>query len=415
MYNLRGLSFSLKLSLFATGCAGIVAEFVLSTLATYLLGNAVFQWTIVMSLMLFAMGVGSRISKRFGEHLLDTFIAVEFCLSLCCASAAVLAYGLAAYTSQINLIIYAMSAVIGVLIGMEIPLVARLNEAYEELRVNIASVMEKDYLGSLVGGLLFAFVALPHLGLTYTPIILGGINFIVASILLWIFYSLLKHNRLLVGAFIFCALFLIALLLLAKPIILFGEQAKYRDKVIYTAQTPYQKIVMTQWREFYWLFLNGKEQFSTYDEEKYHEPLVHPALSITSDRANVLILGGGDGLALREILKHDNVESVTLVDMDRNMTELASSFPVLVDINHGSMMDKRLTVVNQDAKTFLRNDSSLYGVIIVDMPDPATVDLMHVYSRNFYSLAARHLIRGGVFVTQATSPFFRPGRVSLHR
>ena len=169
----RGVSAVLKISIFATGCAGIVAEFVLSTLATYLVGNAVLQWTVVMSLMFFAMGLGSRVSSIFREKLLDTFIIIEFILSLLCASSAALAYGLAAYTPYTSLLIYTQGLAIGFLIGLEIPLVTRLNNAYEELRSNIAAIMEKDYYGSLLGGLVFAFFALPHLGpVSYTHLTL---------------------------------------------------------------------------------------------------------------------------------------------------------------------------------------------------------------------------------------------------
>jgi spermidine synthase len=396
----------LKISVFATGCAGIVAEFVLSTLATYLSGNAVFQWTIVMSLMLFAMGVGSRLSKFFKERLLETFILVEFGLSVLCASSAILAYGLAAYTSHINLIIYVLAVLIGGLIGFEIPLVTRLNETYEELRSNIATVMEKDYYGALLGGLFFAFFALPHLGLTYTPLVLGAINFIVASLFLLFFFHIIGRRKVVVATFAASCLFLVSLSILAKPIIIYGEQRQYRDKVIYSRQTPYQKIVMTQWKRYYWLFINGQAQFSSFDEEKYHEPLVHPAMTLTADRREILILGGGDGVALREVLKHPDVVSVTLVDLDKEMTDLARNHPVLVEINQGSMNSEQVEVVNMDARAFLRENHDLYGVIIIDLPDPDSVDLMHLYSLSFYRLVRRHLIRSGALVTQATSPYF---------
>ena len=404
--NVRALSVFLKLSLLATGCAGIVAEFVLSTLATYLLGNAVFQWTIVMSLMLFAMGIGSRVSKHFRHHLLDTFIVVEFVLSVVCASSTTIAYGLAGYTTQLNLVIYATAFAVGLLIGLELPLVTRMNEAYEDLRLNISSVMERDYYGALIGGFFFAFFALPHLGLTYTPIVLGGINFLVASLLLWRFLSAVKRKRLLACAFTLSCAFLLVLTVSAKPVIRYGEQSRYRDKVIYAQQTPYQKIVMTRWKSHYWLYLNGQEQFSTYDEERYHEPLVHPALEVASDKSRVLVLGGGDGLAVRELLKHPEVRTVTLVDMDPDMTRLAVEHPVLVEINQGSMTDGRVRIVNDDAASFLKHDDALYNVILVDMPDPDTTDLMHVYSVEFYRMARDHLARGGVLATQATSPFF---------
>lgn len=406
VYNSRSKSIALKASLFATGCAGIVAEFVLSTLATYLIGNAIFQWTIVMSLMLFAMGLGSRLSRMFHKDLLDTFIFIEFLLSILCAISAELAYGLAAFTQYIALIIYLQAFIIGCLIGLEIPLVTRLNDEYEELRINISGVMEKDYFGALFGGLLFAFIALPYLGMTYTPIILGSINFLVASFLLWRFVSLVRKKKILIAAFVLSLLFLSVLALFAEPIIRFGEQKKYKDKVIYSKQTKYQKIVMTRWKDYYWLFINSQEQFSTFDEEKYHEPLVHPAMKIARGSGSVLILGGGDGLALREVLKHGNVTSVTLVDMDPVMTNIAKNHPLLIEINNGSMKHSKVTIINQDASIFLKKDSALYSTVIIDLPDPDSIDLMHVYSENFYRMVQNHLERYGVMVTQASSPLF---------
>jgi spermidine synthase len=392
--------------LFATGCAGIVAEFVLSTLATYMLGNAIVQWTVVMSLMLFAMGIGSRVSRFFHTRLLDAFVAIEFGLSILCAVSAILAYTLAPFIDYYDLLIYGEAFAIGVLIGLEIPLVTRLNEAYEVLRVNISGVMEKDYYGALAGGLLFAFFALPHLGLTYTPIILGTINFLVASVILWRFFNLLERRKLLVSAFGATLTILVLLGVFAEPVMTYGEQRKYVDKIIYAEQTAYQKIVITQWKSDYWLYINGQEQFSTYDEERYHEPLVHPAMSLSGDPSRVLILGGGDGLALREVLKYPGTTAVTLVDLDPAMTGLSRTHPVLLTINEGALNDPRVTVVNQDAYRFLEASDDLFGVIIIDLPDPDTVDLMHVYSLSFYEMVRRHLIRGGAAVTQATSPYF---------
>ncbi len=398
----------LKISVFATGCAGIVAEFVLSTLATYLIGNAVFQWTLVMSLMLFAMGVGSRLSKHFQNHLLDVFIFTEFTLSLLCAGSAVLTYGIAAYSSYADFLIYFLAICIGCLIGCEIPLVTRLNQNYEALRLNIAGILEKDYYGSLLGGLFFAFVALPHLGMTYTPIILGSINFGIASLFLFFFIDLVYRPKTVVAVFAGCTLLLIILAVAAKPIILFSEQRQYKDKIIYAHQSRYQKIVITQWKEDFWLFINGQEQFSTFDEVKYHEPLVHPAMQLTIDHSRVLILGGGDGLALREVWKYKDVQAVTLVDLDPAMTTLAKTHPVLAAINRNSMRDPRLTVINRDANAFLKDDGQMYGVIIIDLPDPDSIDMMHLYSERFYRLVRRHLIAGGVMVTQAASPHFAP-------
>jgi len=396
----------LKISLFATGCAGIIAEFVLSTLATYLSGNAVFQWTMVMSFMLFAMGVGSRFSRIFQQNLLEWFIITEFILSIACATSAIIAYGLAAFIQPINLIIYVQGWFIGALIGLEIPLVTRINESYENLRINISNVMEKDYYGSLLGGIIFAFIALPHLGLTYTPIILGSINFTVATIVLWRFLPWINHKSVFLTIWSGTLCFFIALSLFAEPIIKFGEQSKYKDKIIFSQQTAYQKIVITRWRENHWLFLNGQVQFSTYDEEKYHEPLVHPAMNLSAYPKEVLILGGGDGAAVREILKHKSVKSITLVDLDPAMTNIGQTHPVLTRINQNSLNSSKLKIINQDAMTFLENIDLRFGVIIIDLPDPDSIDLMHVYALDFYQLIEKHLMRGGVMVTQATSPYF---------
>jgi spermidine synthase len=399
-------SFVLKACIFATGLSGIVAEYVLSTLASYLLGNAVLQWTLTLSLMLFAMGIGSRLTKYIRGPLLDVFIWVELALSVFCAVCAITAYFLSSYIANIAPIIYGMSMVIGTLIGLEIPLAARLNDFFEDLRVNISSVMENDYYGALLGGLLFAFVALPKLGLTYTPIALGTINFLVASVLFIKFRSLLKNKIAATAGFVLVPLFLGSLAYFAEPVVLYGEQQKYRDRVVFQKQTPYQKIVITQWKDHHWLYLNGNEQFSSYDEERYHEPLVHPAMQLSLSRQNVLILGGGDGLAVREVLKHQDVKKIEIVDIDPEITHLARTHPILLNLNQESLADNRVQIVNQDAYQYLKESGSLYDVIIIDLPDPNTIDLARLYSKQFYRLVIQHLSQGGVLVTQATSPFF---------
>ncbi len=396
----------LKICLFATGFAGIVAEFVLATLASYLLGNAILQWTLVMSFMLFAMGVGSRFSKHFHSDLLDHFIGIEFLLSLLCATSAAICYTIAPYTSHTSLIIYTIAIAIGLLIGMEIPLVTRINDSYENLRTNISSVMENDYYGALAGGLVFAFFALPKLGLTYTPVALGMINFSIASILLWKFYDLVKYRALLKYSFFVVTVLLLALLYFIKPIMIYGEQSRYRDKIIFSKQTTYQKIVVTQWKDYYWLYINGHGQFSSYDEERYHEPLVHPAMLLSPSPKSVLIMGGGDGLAIREVLKHKKVEKITLVDLDPAMTDLGKNHVVFQKLNGNSMSHKKVTIINKDAYLFLQGSMELYDVIIIDLPDPSSIQLARLYSLGFYKLCERHLSKHGIVVTQSASPLY---------
>ncbi|MDF9797672.1 spermidine synthase [Catalinimonas alkaloidigena] len=398
----------LKIALFATGLAGIVAEYVLSTLATYFLGDSVFQWTIIVSMMLFSMGLGSRLSKIFEKDLLQKFIYVEFTLSIFSAFAALLAYTAAAFTMYTGFIIYAFSILIGLMIGLEIPLVIRLNDEFEELKVNISSVMEKDYYGSLLGGIFFAFVGLPYLGLTYTPFVLGLINFLVALLLLIVLWTAIAtkvKKRLGLTAFL-VALVLASGIFLAKPIILFGEQQRYKDKIIYQKQSRYQKIVITQWKDHHWLYINGNQQLSSLDEQMYHEPLVHPAMKLLPAVKDVLVLGGGDGCAVREILKYSEVENITVVDLDPAMTDLGKTHPVLLELNQGALLNKKVEIINDDAFHFLENTNQYFDVVIIDLPDPKTVELGRLYSLEFYTLASKQMRPNGTIITQAGSPYF---------
>jgi spermidine synthase len=249
---------------------------------------------------------------------------------------------------------------------------------------------------------------LPKLGLTYTPIALGAVNFVVASVLLWRYRALLDRKVKLMGAFWGMAIGLVALGVFIRPIIQFGEQSRYRDRVIYAQQTSYQRIVMTEWKGYHWLYLNGNVQFSTYDEERYHESLVHPAMQLSGSRERVLILGGGDGLAAREVLKYEDVKSAVLVDLDPTMVELSRTHPALLGANQGSLHDARVKVVHQDAGRFLEQSEELYNVMIVDLPDPKGPDLARLYSREFYRSCLKHLSEDGVVVTQSTSPLHAP-------
>ena len=402
------MSFILKICVFATGCAAMVTEYTLATLASYLLGDSIRQWTIVISLMLFSMGLGSRYSRKFEAQLLDRFVLIEFGLSFLCTFSAMFCFWISAYTINFGLVVYAVACMIGFMTGLEIPLITRINQSYESLRENISSVMEYDYYGGLLGGALFAFVLLPFLGLTYTPVLIGSLNLLVASLILWYFPDRLMRPRIL--NIQFAALFLVSVLafVVAKPIVLYGEQHKYKDKIVYQEQTRYQKIVVTQWKEDYWLFINGSTQFSTYDEERYHEPLVHPLMGLIKERKDILLLGGGDGLAAREILKYPDVENLTLVDLDPAMTRLARQDTIFLSINQGSLNDPRVRVVNQDAYQFIKNSGDLYDAVIIDLPDPKSVSLSLLYSLGFYKMVEKHLKPFGSMVTQSTSPLYSP-------
>jgi len=398
----------LRVAIFATGLSGIVAEYILSTLATYFLGNSVLQWTMIMSTMLFAMGIGSRVSRSLKKNLLEKFIFIEFALSFLVCFSSLAVYTASAYSFYAGGLIYGLSMLIGFMIGMEIPLVMRLNNEFQSLRVNISSVLENDYYGSLAGGIFFAFVGLPYLGLTYTPIALGLVNFLVALgllVVLWKEISSKLQIRITSIASV-VGIILISAFFVAKPIILFGEQKKYKDKIVYSEQSKYQKIVITQWKNDYWLYINGNQQLSSFDEEMYHEPLVHPVMSLTKTPHNILILGGGDGCAVREILKYDAVKNITLVDLDPAMTNLGKENEILRKMNNNAFDSKKLQIINTDGYNFIENTDERYDVIIIDLPDPKTIEMSRLYSYEFYRKCYKHLRKHGVIITQAGSPYF---------
>ena len=383
----------LKAAIFATGLSGFVAECILSTLATYFLGDSVMQWTMTVAIMMFAMGIGSRLSKLFQNNLLSKFLCVEFLLSITVAFSSIIVYTAAAYASSIGIVIYVMNILIGLLIGMEIPLVIRINEENETLRSNVSSIMEQDYYGSLVGGVFFAFIGLPLFGLTYTPFILGLLNFLVAiGLLLLLWKQQSKVNKKILG-YGGAAVFVILLtgLYFANPILIHGEQRRYKDKIVFEEQSQYQKIVITQWKSDYWLFLNGNQQLSTFDEPLYHEPLVLPAMQLVKHPQNVLILGGGDGCAAREVLKYSSVKSIDIVDIDPSMTRLGQENPVIVDLNKNSMNDDRVNIINKDGYNYLEDNKLFYDVIIIDLTDPKTVELGRLYSFEFYRSEERRV------------------------
>ncbi len=397
-------------ALFATGLSGIVAEYCFATLSTYFIGDSVKQWSIVISLMLFSMGLGSRITKSFDGNVFKLFVFAEFALSFLVSFSAVFTYYLASQIEYVAIFIYAMAIITGMLIGMELPLAMRLNDEFQALKFNVANILEKDYYGSLLGGLFFVFVGLPYLGLTYTPFVLGFINLFVAIILLAFFRQSLnkKEQKLLFSVAVLLLMIIGAGSIFSQKIILFGEQSKYKDKIIYQDQSVYQKIVVTQWKSDYWLYLNENLQFSTFDEPLYHEALVHPIMQILQQPRTILILGGGDGCAAREVLKYPEVNRITLVDLDKKLTDLFVTQPEFANINEGSLTHPKMTVIDQDGFTFIEESTDFYDLIIIDLTDPQSVELARLYSKEFYELCRQRLTPNGGLITQAGSPYYTP-------
>jgi spermidine synthase len=192
----------------------------------------------------------------------------------------------------------------------------------------------------------------------------------------------------------------------------YSRSVLYDDPVVYAETSGYQEIVVTQSSPVdagptdTRLFLNGDLQFSSIDEYRYHESLVHPVLAGKHDR--VLVLGGGDGLAMREVLRYRDVREAVEVELDPAVLRLAEHDPRIADLNRHSLTDPRVRVVVADAYAWLRETTERFDAVIIDMPDPDATATAKLYSQEFYLLARRALAPGGRLVVQAGSPYFAP-------
>ena len=392
-------------SVFIVASCGLVYELVAGAVSSYLLGDAVTQFSLVIGVFLCAMGVGSFLAQYIRQHLLRTFVELEIWLGLLGGLSSLMMFAVSAYAGHLFApFFYSLCTVLGILVGIEIPLLIRILDDGEGggVRQALSHVLALDYIGALGGAILFPFVALPMLGLSRASVVFGVLNLAVAAAGL----TLLAPPRLsMILRHALASVALIAAFFGSATWIGFLEDRLYQDEVVYAKDSSYQRIVVSRWRDDTRLYLNGHLQFSSTDEARYHESLVVPAMEATRAR-EVLILGGGDGLAVRDVLRYPHVESITLVDIDPAITQLASSHPVLRELNSGSLENEKLRIVHRDAMGFLEESRDFYDAILVDLPDPSTPTLAKLYSRSFYALAAKRLRQNGVLVTQATSPYF---------
>jgi spermidine synthase len=447
-----GLSFASVLlcaCMFASGACGIILEYIQASLASMILGNSFEQWAMVIGLMMFWMGFGSLIQAQIPKkYLIYAFIGIETGIALVGGFSPTLTYISYGYTAHYSLVLYLFVSFIGILIGLEIPVIIRINNDFsKELSTNLGNILSADYIGSLIGALVYVFILLRFTPITEAAFLTAGVNFFLAFVT-FIYFSkkgLLKTGVLMPVIMImtFCAISYGYLNNQQWNIKL--EQPLYDDPIILSKTTQYQHIAITHYKPFdeVRLFLNGNLQFCSTDEQRYHEPLVHPVMSLAPVKKRVLVLGGGDGCALREILKYKEVKQVLLVDLDPEMTSLAKTHPVLTRINQGAFKDSRVVtmagngitpginkklyletntkkhsvkqaepykladvkVMNVDADKFLSDVAGFWDVIIIDMPDPSTPELTKLYAKEFYKKVKQHLSQHGLMVVQSTSPY----------
>ena len=386
---------------------GLVYELLAGTLASYVLGDSVTQFSLIIGIYLSALGAGAWLSRFIDKNLARCFIEVELGVAVLGGVSAPLLFFSFANLSYFHLVLYFVVFAIGVLVGLELPLLMRILKEHLDFKELVSRVLTVDYIGALLAAVLFPIFLVPRLGLVRTSLLFGILNAAVGLWGTWVLRPLIKGSipGLRGRAAIVIALLSIGILK-ADRLTSMAEDGMFADDIIYARSTAYQRIVITRGRAGFQLFLNGNLQFSSTDEYRYHEALVHPALMLADYPKRVLVLGGGDGLALREILKHPSVESITLVDLDPDMTRLSQRFPPLAELNKHSFDDARVHVINQDAMIWLEDRNELFDAAIVDFPDPNNFALGKLYTTRFYRLLKAHLAPDAAVAVQSTSPLF---------
>jgi spermidine synthase len=386
---------------------GLIYELLVGTLASYLLGDSITQFSTVIGVYLFALGIGAWLSGFIERGVPQRFVEIELAVALTGGISAPFLFATFSAGASFRVTLYSLVLVIGTLVGLEIPLLMRIMKEQLAFKDLVSRVLTFDYLGSLFASLLFPIVLVPRLGLVRTSLAFGLLNALVGLWSTWLLAPVLGNVlRLRVKAAAVSVLLLVGLAF-GDTMTSFFEEQLYNDEVVHAQSTPYQRIVVTRSHRGFSLFLNGNLQFSSIDEYRYHEALVHPAMQAAARHDEVLILGGGDGLAAREVLRWgDAVKRVTLVDLDGAMTKLAVQSEELAELNGRALQHPKLRVVNDDAMQWLAGRDERFDVVIVDFPDPNNFSLGKLYTTKFYGILDAHLAEGGVAVIQSTSPLF---------
>jgi len=401
----------LFLTVMVIATAGLVYELLAGAVATSVLGNSLRQYSTTIGVYLFSMGIGSYLSKFLDDHLAERFVQIEFATALIGGTQGLLLFMAYGHAQVFPILLYSTLFVIGTLVGIEIPILMRILREDLDFKDLVAKVLTFDYLGALIGSLLFSvvLVEMVMMPLERIGLMFGLINCAVGLMSTWVLRDSLHTRvqlRLRIRGGIVAAILALAMGY-SGELRISGEQEFYSDRIIYLEQTPYQRIVLTASGERVQLHLNGNLQFNSIDEYRYHEALVHPAMAAAGERKRVLILGGGDGLAVRELRRYPDVEQITLVDLDPGVTRMARNVPAVRELNGGALADPRVELIHDDAMVWLdETRPEPFDVILIDFPDPNNFSLGKLYTRRFYSLVRSAMHEGSVLSVQSTSPLF---------
>ncbi|HEX2533346.1 MAG TPA: polyamine aminopropyltransferase [Chitinophagaceae bacterium] len=398
----------LLVAVFVIATCGLIYELVAGTLASYLLGDSVTQFSTIIGVYLFSMGIGSFLSRYFNTQLLRWFIRIELLVGLIGGFSSAVLFLVFPLAASFRLILYSFVFLTGTLVGLEIPLLMRILKDRVAFKDLVSQVFTFDYIGALLASLIFPLLLVPFLGLIRTSLFFGILNLAVGWYLAHRFRHEIRRSFALKTAAVAFLLLEGVAFVFSERIMSFSETMAYEDPIVYSASSPYQRIVLTRSRNELRLFLNGNLQFSSLDEYRYHEALVHPVLSALERPKRVLVLGGGDGLAVREVLRYPAVEEVVLVDLDPVMTRLFTRQEMLVRLNDSALLHPKVRVVNEDAFLWLKQNRNPFDAVIIDFPDPSNFSIGKLYSTTFYRLLKKSLSPQGLAVVQSTSPYVAP-------
>ncbi|WP_193043520.1 polyamine aminopropyltransferase [Mycolicibacterium baixiangningiae] len=396
----------------ACAACGLVYELALLTLSSSMHGGGIVATSLIVAGYVAALGAGALAVKPLLGHAAIAFVAVETLLGVIGGLSAAALYVTFAFIGGSTWVLVVGTALIGGLVGAEVPLLMTLLQrgrtagAADSGRV-LANLNAADYFGALVGGLFWPFLLLPHLGMIRGAAATGVINLVAAAVVAVFLLRHIVSGRQLgvaLGVLTAALALLVTLLIRADDIETTTRQRLYTDPIVAFARSSYQEIVVTKRGDDMRLYLDGGLQFSTRDEFRYTESLVYPALG--DGVRSALILGGGDGLAARELLRQKDIQEITQVELDPAVISLART--TLHETNRGALDDPRVTVVVGDAMNWLRTADRTFDAVIVDLPDPDNPVLGRLYSTEFYALVTRALAPGGLMVVQAGSPYSTP-------
>jgi spermidine synthase len=383
--------------------SGLTYQLLTAALVSSLAGDSVLAFSTIIGTYLFALGCGSYASRYIGGRFSMILIQTGYGIGFLGGLSTSLLWLLFAWGTGFYVGVYLLIFAVGSLVGLQLPLIMRQLKSHLKFKELVSGVLALDYGGAMLVSIAFPLILIPHLGLRYTALCFGFLNIVVT-----LGYTVLfdRDDRWMPLKFegVTLAILLGLALHWSGTLEEVTEQSLFVDPVIYAKSTPYQRVVITSSVRDTRLYLNNNLQFSSVDEYRYHEALVIPALRSVEKPRSVLVLGGGDGLAVKLLLQDPRVEKITLVDLDPIVTQLFREHPVLKKLNGEALLSDKVTVLNEDAFKWIETSQGRYDVVIVDFPDPSSYSVGKLYTDYFYRLLATRLEPGGAVSVQSSSP-----------